>query len=233
MKPSGSEKHVFSSTAVLLDMDGTLVDSSAVVEHCWSIWAAKHDLDLQQVLSVVHGRQGWASMALLLPERSESENLRDDAALLELEGSIVDPISAIPGAPELLSKLEPLPHALVTSADVKLMRTRMHAAKLRIPDTCVTADDPVKSKPSPEGFLLAAEKLGVAPADCLVFEDSGAGIEAAKRAGMRVIGVGALSRKSNPDFAVADLEAVSVSCVNGTIQTVCSPFTEPDSPPAY
>ncbi|MFD6620029.1 HAD family hydrolase, partial [Streptomyces albidoflavus] len=65
---------VLSARALLLDMDGTLVNSDAVVERIWRRWAAEHGLDGDTVMGVVHGRQGYASMALLLPERPMAEN---------------------------------------------------------------------------------------------------------------------------------------------------------------
>jgi len=81
---------------------------------------------------------------------------------------------------------------------------------LQIPALHITAENVTSSKPHPEGFLLGAARLGVDPADCLVFEDSGAGIAAAKAAGMRVIGVGAASATFDPDLVVADLTGVRI-----------------------
>ncbi|CAM5718071.1 hypothetical protein SVIOM342S_07907 [Streptomyces violaceorubidus] len=60
---------VLPARALLLDMDGTLVNSDAAVERVWRRWADRHGLDGDEVMKVVHGRQGYASMALLLPDR--------------------------------------------------------------------------------------------------------------------------------------------------------------------
>lgn len=196
--------------AVLLDMDGTLVDSTAVVERLWLEWAAPHGLDPQTVLSVVHGRQGHQSMAILLPERAHAQNLVENEQMLVAESEDVEGVVRIVGADSLLAALTELPHAIVTSADERLMRARMDAAGLRIPDLFVTAEGVTASKPSPEGFLRAAEMLGVAPEDCVVFEDSEAGVQAGLAAGMRVIGVGAESASHSPHHVVDDLSTVTV-----------------------
>ena len=77
----------------------------------------------------------------------------------------------------------------------------------------VTAESVGASKPDPEGFLKGAAGLGVAPADCIVFEDSGAGIAAGRAAGMRVIGVGPRAAAHAPDAVVRDLTQVRVEAL--------------------
>lgn len=197
--------------AVLLDMDGTLVDSTAVVERLWLQWAEPHGLDPAFVLEVVHGRQGHQSMAIMLPERDHAINLVENQQMLEREAGDVEGVVAIGGAQQLLQALTRHPHAIVTSADVALMTARMDAAGLQIPELRITAESVSESKPHPEGFLKAAAMLGVDPADCVVFEDSGAGIEAGLAAGMRVIGVGRHAAAHGPDVAVPDLTHVTIS----------------------
>ena len=196
--------------AVLLDMDGTLVDSTAVVERLWLAWAEPHGIDPETVLRVVHGRQGHQSMAIMLPERDHAINLRENDDMLRTETNDVDGVVAIPGAHELLEALLPYPHAIVTSADVALMTARMQAAGLTVPALAVTAESVSASKPDPEGFLLGASLLGIDPADCVVFEDSGAGIQAGLAAGMRVIGVGTHAGAHEPTHLVDDLTQVEV-----------------------
>ncbi|REJ08244.1 HAD family hydrolase [Microbacterium bovistercoris] len=200
----------FHVRAVLLDMDGTLVDSTAAVERTWLAWAEPHGLDPARVLEVVHGRQGYESMAILLPDRPHELNIAENAVMLADEAEDVAGVVAVGGAGDLLRDLLPHPHAIVTSADVPLMRARMNAAQLQIPALHITAENVTASKPHPEGFLLGASRLGVDPADCLVFEDSEAGIAAAKAAGMRVVGVGAASAAHEPDLVVADLTGIVI-----------------------
>ncbi|QKW06263.1 HAD-IA family hydrolase [Streptomyces sp. NA04227] len=210
--------------AFLLDMDGTLVNSDAVVERVWRRWAAEHGIDGDEALKVVHGRQGHASMALLLPERSAAENQADNVRMLAAEVADMEGVVPVPGAAQFLAALTGAPHALVTSANVPLATARMNAAGLSMPSVRVTAESVGASKPAPEGFLKGAAELGVAPGDCLVFEDSGAGIAAGKAAGMRVVGVGPRAAEYGPDVVVEDLTAVRVEAgADGEYRLVVSP----------
>ncbi|MFE5141730.1 HAD family hydrolase [Streptomyces fagopyri] len=204
---------VLTARALLLDMDGTLVNSDTVVERCWRRWADRHGLDGDEVMKVVHGRQGFASMAVLLPHRPMEQNHADNARMLAEETADMDGVVAVPGAAEFLASLDGLPHALVTSADVGLSSARMAAAGLELPDVRVTAESVGASKPDPEGFLKGAAELGVAPEDCVVFEDSGAGISAGRAAGMRVVGVGPRAGFHRPDVLVRDLTQIRVERV--------------------
>ncbi|WP_434588976.1 HAD-IA family hydrolase [Streptomyces sp. A5-4] len=210
---------VLTARALLLDMDGTLVNSDAVVERVWRRWAEEHGLVPDEALKVVHGRQGYATMAVLLPERPVEQNYADNRTLLAQETADIDGVVAIPGAPAFLAALAALPHALVTSADEALAQARMAAAALPMPGIRVTAELVGASKPDPEGFLKGAAELGFAPADCIVFEDSEAGITAGRAAGMRVVGVGPRAGAHAPTVAVADLTQVRVSSsADGTVQ---------------
>ncbi|MFC5720040.1 HAD-IA family hydrolase [Streptomyces gamaensis] len=199
--------------ALLLDMDGTIVNSDAVVERCWRHWAAEQGLDGDEVMKVVHGRQGWATMAALLPDRPMELNHADNARMLAAETADVDGVVPVGGAPAFMAALAELPHALVTSADLALATARMGAAGLPMPHVRVTAESVGASKPDPEGFLKGAAALGFAPEDCVVFEDSEAGIAAGRAAGMRVVGVGPRAAAYAPDPHVTDLTRVRVTAL--------------------
>ncbi|MFG3050418.1 HAD-IA family hydrolase [Kitasatospora sp. NPDC048239] len=206
--------------ALLLDMDGTLVDSDAVVERCWHRFADTHGLDRAEALRVAHGRQGHLTMALLLPDRPAELNLADNARMLADEKADVEGVVAVPGAAAFLASLAGLPHALVTSADEPLARVRMAAAGLPLPSVLVTAESVGASKPDPEGFLKGAAALGFAPADCLAFEDSEAGIAAALAAGMPVVGIGPRAAAHHPTAHALTLEAVTVTAAPDGALTV-------------
>jgi sugar-phosphatase len=196
----------------LLDMDGTLVDSGVVVTRVWGRWAAEHGIPMERVRAVVHGRQGHESMAILLPDRPAAENHADNASMLAAETADVDGIVPIPGAPAFLAALAAgaVPHALVTSADIALSDARMNAAGLPMPPTRITAENVSASKPDPEGFLKGAAQLGFAPEDCVVFEDSEAGVAAGLAAGMRVVGIGRATVGYGATVSVDSLEQVAV-----------------------
>ncbi|MEU7083485.1 HAD family hydrolase [Streptomyces achromogenes] len=208
--PATATPTVLTCRALLLDMDGTLVNSDAVVDRVWRRWAGRHGLDGDEVMKVIHGRQGHASMALLLPDRPMEENFAENERMLAEETADIEGVVEVPGAGAFLASLAGLPHALVTSADSGLATARMTAAGLTLPEVRITAESVGASKPDPEGFLKGAAELGVDPADCVVFEDSGAGIAAGRSAGMRVVGVGPRAVAHEPDVAVPDLTRVRV-----------------------
>ncbi|MFF5441186.1 HAD family hydrolase [Streptomyces achromogenes] len=208
--PATATPTVLTCRALLLDMDGTLVNSDAVVDRVWRRWAGRHGLDGDEVMKVIHGRQGHASMALLLPGRPMEENLAENQRMLAEETADMEGVVEVPGAGAFLASLAGLPHALVTSADMGLATARMTAAGLPMPEVRITAESVGASKPDPEGFLKGAAELGIDPADCVVFEDSGAGIAAGRSAGMRVVGVGPRAVVHEPDVAVPDLSRVRV-----------------------
>jgi mannitol-1-/sugar-/sorbitol-6-phosphatase len=208
---AASAATVLTARALLLDMDGTLVDSGPAVQRVWQRWATAHGFDIDTVLRVAHGRQGFATMAELLPDRPMEQNHADNRRMLAEETADTEGVVPIAGAPAFLASLTGLAHALVTSADDALARARMGAAGLELPALAVTAEHVTASKPDPEGFLAGAARLGVAPGDCVVFEDSEAGVAAGLAAGMRVVGVGATAAAHGPTVAVPDLTAVTVT----------------------
>ena len=174
--------------AVLFDMDGTLVDSARVVERAWRWWAVRHNIAFEDVLSFSHGRPTLATLEHFLPGQDHSEELDE---LSRFEETQTEGILAVPGAAELLHALlqQNCPWAIVTSAWRKLAEIRVIAAGLPLPGVIVPVDEIRNGKPDPEGFLRAAEQLGVAPEDCLVFEDTRPGIDAGLSAGMKVVGL--------------------------------------------
>lgn len=182
----GANPRVFRCEAVLFDMDGTLVDSSHCVERTWRLWADKHDLDIDALLAISHGRQNHETIRLIAPQLETAEEI---AFLVRTEEACREGIVTVPGARALLDSLGSGQWAVVTSAWRTLAELRLGCAGLPVPDVLVTADDVARSKPHPDGYLAAASRLGIAPAACVVIEDAPAGIESARAAGMPVIGV--------------------------------------------
>ncbi|MFN3507366.1 MAG: HAD family hydrolase [Allorhizobium sp.] len=168
----------------LFDMDGTLLNSIAAAERVWSRWALKHGLDLETFLPTMHGKRGIDTIsALNLPDIDVVQEA------LEVErGEIedLDGIVPIPGAIDFLKSLPAERWAIVTSAPSALARARIGAAGLLQPLKIVTAEDVKIGKPDPAGYRLGAERLGVDPSRCLVFEDVLAGVQAGEAAGADV-----------------------------------------------
>jgi sugar-phosphatase len=172
--------------AVLFDMDGTLVDSTSVVERAWGWWSARHAIPLEALLGFSHGRPTAATMEHFLPGRDHTAELGEMARFEETQ---LEGILAVPGAVQVVHALQGHPWAIVTSAWRALAEARVIGAGLPLPRVIVPVDEIRNGKPHPEGFLKAAEQLGVEPKDCLVFEDTRPGIEAGLSAGMQVVGL--------------------------------------------
>jgi HAD superfamily hydrolase (TIGR01509 family) len=189
--------------AVLLDMDGTLVDSDAAVERAWTGWAAEHGVDPDAVLAIAHGSPPEPTVRRILPDLDERAVARAAVRQMDLQYDDLSDVVAAPGADALLAALDrlALPWAVVTSADVRLARARLCAAGIPEPPLLVTVEDVRVGKPDPEGYLVAAARLGVDPSRCLVVEDAGPGVAAGRAAGMTVAGL----RGIGSDVAVADL----------------------------
>ncbi|MCP9000333.1 HAD-IA family hydrolase [Pseudarthrobacter sp. RMG13] len=186
--PATADPRTLTCRAVLFDMDGTLVDSTPIVEQVWSEFALRYNLDYAEILRTSHGVQAIDTVRRFAPAGADVTALT--AELGAMERVRTEGIVPLPGAAELLTSLPGDAVALVTSADRVLAEIRMNAAGLAMPATAVTADRITRGKPHPEGYLHAAELLGVQPAEALVFEDAPAGIEAALAAGIRTVAIG-------------------------------------------
>jgi HAD superfamily hydrolase (TIGR01509 family) len=189
--------------AVLLDMDGTLVDSDAAVERAWTGWAAEHGVDPDAVLAIAHGSPPDPTVRRMLPGLDDRAVARAAARQMDLQYDDLSDVVAAPGADDLLAAVQRLglPWAVVTSADVRIARARLGAAGIPEPPLLVTVEDVRAGKPDPECYRVAAARLGVDPGRCLVVEDAAPGVAAGRAAGMTVAGL----RGIDADVAVADL----------------------------
>jgi sugar-phosphatase len=172
--------------ALIFDLDGVLVDSIVSVEHTWRVWATRHGLDLDTILRSAHGRRAFDTVRLVAPHLDAAAEI---IALSAQEASTTHGLSEVPGAHTLLAALPPDRWAVVTSGDRAVAEHRLQHVSLPIPVVMVCGDEVSHGKPDPEGYLVAAAKLGIAPGACVVVEDAPSGIEAAHNAGMRVIAV--------------------------------------------
>ncbi|MFR0692277.1 HAD-IA family hydrolase [Enterobacterales bacterium AE_CKDN230030158-1A_HGKHYDSX7] len=173
--------------AILLDMDGTLVQSTAAVEVIWSLWCQRHGLAPQTVLSICHGVRSQDVIGRVAPHLDLATEL---AALNEMEREHVAQPVIIDGADHFLGALSGQPWAVVTSASRAIALDRLERCGLPLPDVLVGSDDVAAGKPDPEPYRLGAQRLGMAPQDCLAFEDAPAGVQSALAAGCQVIQIG-------------------------------------------
>jgi sugar-phosphatase len=197
---------IFTARALLFDMDGVLIDSAPAVERVWRKWALAHHLDPDVVVEQAHGRCSIETIRAVAPHMDAGrENLKVEQMEIEDKEGVI----ALPGAAGLLRSLPAEQFAIVTSATRPLAAARLGYAGLPVPSHLVTADDVTDGKPSPEPYLKGAALLHVSPADCLIFEDTPAGIASAHGAGMRVIALG--STYPVPELRGADAVAASLA----------------------
>ena len=172
--------------AILFDLDGVLVDSTARVAQTWDRWARKHQLDPRRVIEAAHGRRTIETVQIVAPHLAAT----DEVATLEASESIgTEGVFEIPGAREILESLPANAWAIVTSGIRAVATLRIRHTRLPMPKVLVCAEDIRHGKPDPEGYLTAARGLGVDPTKCLVIEDTPPGLEAARAGGMRSIGI--------------------------------------------
>jgi sugar-phosphatase len=186
--------------AVLVDLDGTLVDSAAPVQRAWTAFARRHGLDPEAVERFAHGRPSRDTVRALVPDADQ----QTEADVIEAaEIADIDGVVALPGAAQLLSIDVPL--AIVTSCSTALATARLRAAGLKIPDVLVSSDGLERGKPDPTCFVIGARRLGVDPERCVVIEDAPAGIRAGRAAGAIVIAV----RTTHGDDELGDADAIA------------------------
>ncbi len=195
--------------AVLWDLDGVLVDSAPFHFQAWqelfqSVGKGFADADFRRTF-------GLRNDAILTDILGELASAEVERLAQRKEGlyrdKVAGRVAAIPGAIDLLRRLQQRGRkiAIVSSTPRENVRVVLRSLGLEgVFETVVAEEDAPKGKPDPQGFLVAAEKLGVAAAECVVIEDAPGGVEAAKRAGMRCIGV----TTSRPREALAGADLV-------------------------
>lgn len=191
--------------AVLFDNDGTLIDSTEAVRRSWVAWAIEHHVDPFS-LQGFHGVPAAAIVAAVLPDGDQGDAL---ARIVAIEESDTVGVVALPGATEALAVLGQSA-AIATSATRNLALARLEAAGVGIPEVVVSADDITRGKPDPEPYLLAAQRLGVDPAQCLVVEDAPSGLTSGRAAGCATLGVVSTheAHDLDADLVVPDLSHV-------------------------
>jgi sugar-phosphatase len=188
--------------AFLFDMDGTLLDSSAVVKRVWVNWAKRHGVDVDALLAAMHGVRAEDTVRRFAGPTLDIA--RETEWILQAELGDVEGLVPLDGIGDFIERLAPDEWAVVTSATRDLATVRLNAAGIPLPRVMVTAEEVKRGKPDPEGFLLAARRLGVPIKECLVFEDSHAGVAAAKAAGAQVAIVGGHVPDAEGQFAIAN-----------------------------
>ncbi|KAF9387160.1 hypothetical protein CPB97_002888 [Podila verticillata] len=170
---------------LLFDMDGTLVDTTAIVERNWKLWCIEHNVDFEELISTSHGRPSFEIMKQWAPDhlKEHYQSAEYTKILEERVTNDTDGMILIPGATALLKSLPADKWAVVTSAGREMAVTRFQQCGFPKPPILVTASDVSRGKPHPEGYMSAAKQMGVDSMDCVVFEDAPAGIRAGVASG--------------------------------------------------
>ncbi|MER7110220.1 HAD family hydrolase [Streptomyces sp. NPDC000229] len=198
--------------ALLFDNDGTLVSSLESVDRCWTRWASEYGIAAEDFARVeLHGRPAVEIIAELLTGDRAAGIPQALARIEQLEvEDVPGGVELLPGTKELLSSLPEGRWAVVTSATRPLAEARLREAGIDAP-VVIAADDITRGKPDPEPYLLAAARLGVDPARCVVFEDAPAGLTAGRAAGMTTVALATTHDRGElvADVVVTDLSEVT------------------------
>ena len=197
--------------AYFFDLDGTLLDTEIVWCAATSAYLASKSCPISEAdtIALVYGR-AWTDVYRGIVARFPALDIGLLPMQYELEPFFHDARAKtdirIPGSLELLKRLSRrAPCCIVSGSPRRHIKEAIELMQCRnFLEFYIGSEDYGFGKPAPDCYLLAAEKLAVAPRDCVVFEDSAVGVAAGKTAGMRVV---ALSRPSHPkqDVSAADL----------------------------
>lgn len=209
---------IFSCAAILFDLDGVLVDSTRAVDREWREWAAQKGVDGDAIMAIAHGVRTVEVIRRVAPQ------LNAEAEATEIEnreaGDQHD-VLVMPGAVELVRSIPIGQWGVVTSGSKLLASARLRFCGFPIPDVLVTADDVTNGKPDPEPYLKGAARLGFDAKDCIVIEDAPAGIQAARSAGMKVIGLAstyAPSELHSADAVVEGFQRIVLQIADGRLK---------------
>ncbi|KAF9344050.1 hypothetical protein BGX34_006039, partial [Mortierella sp. NVP85] len=169
--------------------DGTLIDTTLIVERHWQIWCEAHEVSYSELISTSHGRPSRSIIEQWAP-RDRLEEYLTPEYLQKLERPVAEDVEGmiiIPGARELLEYLPSTHWAVVTSAGREMAIGRFKQTELKTPPVLVTSTEIHRGKPLPDGYETGARLLGLSPEDCVVFEDAPSGIRAGVAARAKVV----------------------------------------------
>jgi beta-phosphoglucomutase len=198
--------------ACIFDLDGVIVDTAHYHFLAWKRLANELGIDLtEQDNEKLKGVSRTRSLEIILELGGVTVSEHEKEKLANKKNSwFVDyvermaPEEIFPGVRNLLHQLRSKGYKVALASSSKNAKTVINLLQIQHEfDAVVDGTMITHSKPHPEIFLLAAEKLGISPADCLVFEDAEAGVEAALAAGMKCVGIGSASQLSKANLVLA------------------------------
>jgi HAD superfamily hydrolase (TIGR01509 family) len=206
--------------ALIFDMDGVVVDNFHFHEKAWKEFCRRHSLNFTEVFrsGIFGGTNRDHFKAFfgreLTPKELKKYEDEKESIYRQLYEPFIQPVKGLIPFLEKVSNKH-IPMALATSSpviNVDFVMQKTGAGQFI--KTRLTANDIVQGKPHPEIYLKAAKILGVSPARCVVFEDSFSGIESARSAGMKVVGLATTHTRDelkNVDRVINDLTQISLT----------------------
>jgi beta-phosphoglucomutase len=180
--------------AFIFDMDGVLIDSTDIHTRAWELYLEQHGVDANGVLERMHGKRNDEIVLDLLgsdlpPAEVHAHGAAKELLYRELMAPVLEQ-HLVPGIRAFLDASRHLPCAVASNAEPANLDFVLDRAALR-PHFRVVVDghQVERPKPFPDMYLRAAGKLGVPPRNCIIFEDSEGGVQAARLAGARVVGI--------------------------------------------
>ena len=206
--------------AVIFDLDGVIVSTDEYHFQAWKKIADQEKIYFdRQINDRLRGVSRMASLEILLGDKKDNydnfkkKNLAEEKNdLYRAMLSKLTPEDILPGVKNLLGELSD--RGIMKAIGSSSRNTDYILERIELKDSfdaVVSGNDIKKSKPDPEVFLLAAKRLGISPEFCLVVEDSEAGIEAGKSAGMGTLGIGSASAYKGADITETDLKFIDLS----------------------
>jgi len=195
---------------LLFDMDGVLISSLGSVERSWQTWAEGHGIDVGETIKTAHGMRAIETVRVLRPDADHTAELK---VIEDLEIGDTEGLEVLEGVASILQSLPQKFWTIVTSATERLARSRLAFAGIPVPQHIITADVVTHGKPHPEPYLRGAKILGLAPADCIVIEDSTSGAKAGQAAGCKVLATTfshTVDQLAAADWVVESLARVSI-----------------------
>jgi beta-phosphoglucomutase len=198
-----------SGLGLIFDLDGVIVDSMPMHTYSWKLYLERHGIDAPDLVEKMHGRRNDEIVAAFWGnDLTAEQNFLHGAAKEALWRELMEPVlesHLVPGVRSFLVRYKEAPMAVGTNAEPANAGFVLGRANLRtLFKAIVDGMQVAKPKPWPDVYCRASDLLGVEPSNCIVFEDSPTGVQAARAAGMRVVGIETHTRLEDVDFSCAN-----------------------------
>jgi beta-phosphoglucomutase len=206
--------------AVIFDLDGVIVCTDECHYMGWKQLADEEGIYFDREINMrQRGVSRMESLDVLLEKSGKSYSDEEKKLMAERKNGYyrefireLAPKDILPGVLDFTESLKQKGIKIAIGSSSKNSPAILKSIGLaEYFDATADGNDITKSKPDPEVFLLAAERLGIPPSECLVVEDADAGVEAALAAGMKVLGVGSAAGNEKAHYRYESLEGVNLS----------------------